>query len=126
MKILKKGIVTDALALAGGGVAAGKVNTLSGSFIKNEKVRAAAPAILGLILMSQKNKTMQNVGAGMFAVGSQKLIAQVVPGLAGYQVDDVIDGAYDEYDELNGPNNVLNGPGQVINGMDEDSGGYDE
>lgn len=112
MKLLKKGAITDAAALAAGGVGAGLVYSKTSGFIKNDKVRAAAPVVLGLFLMGQKGKFVQNAGAGMVAVGSQRLISSFVPGLAGYGEDDVIEGLYDEYQS---PVN-----GAVINGSEFD------
>lgn len=119
MKLLKKGIITDAAALAVGGIGAGLVYSKTAGFIKNDKLRAFAPVGVGLLLMSQKGKMVQGAGMGMVAVGAQKLIGAFVPGLAGYGEDDVIEGLYDEYDSVNG--SVLNG--NVVNGVDD---GFDD
>lgn len=107
MKLLKKGIITDAAALAVGGIGAGKVYTMSANFIKNEKVRGVVPVVLGAVLMGQKGKFVQGVGAGMVAVGSQRVVASFIPGLAGYGEDDVIEGLNDYPSPVNG--SVING-----------------
>lgn len=70
-----------------GGVGANFVNSFAAKFIQNEKLRAAAPLVLGVVLMSQKSETMKGVGLGMVAVGGSKLVGSFVPALNG--VDDM-------------------------------------
>jgi hypothetical protein len=52
-------------------------------------VRNGAPLIIGVLLMSQKGALMQNIGAGMVAVGGAKLAKTFVPGLAGLTQGDM-------------------------------------
>lgn len=113
MKLIKKDTLTASAALVAGGVGAGFVYNKAASFVQDPKLRAGVPVLLGIVLMGQKSKMIQNVGAGMVTVGGQKLVGSFVPGLAGMDADEVIEGLYDGVD-ISG--SVINGTDDVING----------
>ena len=66
---IKKQLV-PAAGLVGGAVAAGYVTKFVP--VANEKIKAAAPVVLGLLLMGQKGM-VGSIGAGMLAGGGLKL-----------------------------------------------------
>lgn len=112
MKFAKPAMI---LPIVGGGVAAKVVKNLSGKFIKNDKLRAAAPLVVGLLLASNKKTAM--IGYGMIAVGGADLAGTIVPQLAGIEDmdlsgvfgplnDDMGDDISDELgDDMGGPLN---------------------
>lgn len=124
-KMFNKDTLTQSAALAAGAIAGSLIfNKLTQ--ITNPKLRAAIPLAAGLFLVGNKNKMMAGLGGGMIAIGGQKLVGQFVPGLAGYDSDEVIEGVYmddadsmgESDDEINGASDVINGY-DVINGVDE-------
>lgn len=119
MKFLKKDTITQAGALVAGSLAANVIYNKA-TMIQNAKLRAAAPLLVGLFLSSQKSKMIAAVGCGMIAAGGQKLVGTFVPGLAGIDADDTIEGVYDEI-EMNGADDVLNGFDDTLNGPGDDS-----
>lgn len=124
MKLLKKDTITTAAALVAGSIGANLVYNKA-TMITNTKLRAAAPLVLGLVLSGQKNKMIQGVGFGMIAAGGQKLVGSFVPGLAGIEADEVIEGIYDDLEGVNGADDVINGPEDVINGFEDEINGMD-
>lgn len=52
-------------------------------------VRAGAPLILGIFLMTQKGELIKNLGAGMVAVAGANLAKTFIPGLAGLTQSDM-------------------------------------
>lgn len=91
---MKKGVLQDALYLTAGGAAANKVANMNIPLVP-EKVKPFVPAIVGILLMGQKSKTIQMIGMGMVAAGGPKAINTVVPalgigseeGLSDYQIE---------------------------------------
>ena len=104
-----KSTVTGALPLIAGGVAANLTKSLSGKFIQNEKLRAAAPLILGILLASTKGK-MKELSNGMIAVGGANLVGSFVPSLAGIEDIDLSGIEYPVLaDDISGDYDVING-----------------
>jgi len=105
---------TDAAGLAIGAVGSGFV--LKMIPIKNEKIKAAMPLVLGGFLMTRKpGSFISNVGAGMMAKGASDLAASM--GIGAVPIEDVDDvnevlaileeqqanvdeGYYDSYDDV--------------------------
>lgn len=100
--------VQPALGLVGGGIGANLFATKL-TFIQNDKMRAGAPILLGLLLMGSKNKMLANAGMGMIAVGGAKLVGTFVPALSGVTESD-INGLYDRtYNQLKVYSEPMNG-----------------
>lgn len=123
-----KNSVSTALPLVGGAIAAKVAKNVSGKVIKNEKLRAALPLILGLFLVG--NKKMEKIGFGMIAVGGADLAGTIVPALSGIEDMDlsgVLDGFEDIHgdDDMGGPLDGFEDIHGPLNG-DDDMGGYGE
>lgn len=110
---LKKAAM-DSAGLIAGGVAAGYVSKVVP--IENEKIKAAAPIIAGVLLMQQKG-ILGQVGAGMVAGGGAKLAESFGIG-AMPDMDDEIEGIFDE-DEIEGLEDEIEGYDDEIEGMDD-------
>lgn len=107
MKFKMKILTGTALPIVAGAVAAKLVKNMAGKMIKNDKLRAAAPILIGILLAG--NKKTANVGYGMIAVGGADLAGTLVPSLAGIEEMD-LSGLFDELSgdggyEMNGPLN---------------------
>ena len=130
MKKIKAQLM-PAAGLIGGGVAANVVSSklLSKLTFIPDNFKPAVPIVLGIILSSNKNKMLANVGAGMVAVGGAKLIGGFVPSINGITESDIA-GMYDNIsiseDDINGAGDVLNGAGDVLNGMEDGNIAGDE
>lgn len=70
MKFNIKKSLPDAAGLAVGGIATGYVNKFVP--IANQKIKAAVPLVVGLLLAGQKG-IAGNIGKGMIAVGAANL-----------------------------------------------------
>lgn len=120
---LKKAPAT-ALPIVAGAIGAKLVKNLAGKVTQNDKIRAGAALVFGLLLISNKSKAMQGVGAGMIAVGGADLVVGFVPQLAGIEdmdLGDVLNGPDDyvgAYEDMNGAGSVLNGSGEGVYGDD--------
>lgn len=117
---LKKAPAT-ALPIVAGAIGAKLVKNLAGKVTANDKIRAGIALALGLVLISNKSKSMQGVGSGMIAVGGADLITSFVPSLAGIEdmeLGDILNGGDDVYmsDDMNGVDGVLNGSGDGVYG----------
>lgn len=114
LKTIGKRIIPSA-AMVGGGVVASKANNMLANTIKDEKLRAGAVVIAGILLGGMKGDMLKNVGAGMVTVGGMKLVAAVAPQLG--INDDVVNGLFDDV--------VADGgymSDDVVNGTDGDDG----
>jgi len=131
--IFKKDTLTSAVALAGGAIVAGMVvkkltppatGTGTGFTIANEMLRNSIPVVAGIVLLANKNKMISNLGGGMIAAGGQLLAGKAL-GINGAEVDEVIEGVYEEEaDSMAGASamqnyGVINGAEEVINGYDD-------
>ena len=115
IKNLKKNVM-PAVGLTVGAVGAGFVSKYVP--IGNDKIKAAAPMLVGLFLMGKKG-IIGDIGAGMIAGGGLKLAQSFGIGA----MDEVVD-----LEDIYGPgeDSPLNGPGNdgVLSGGGED--GYTE
>ncbi len=127
-----KMVTSTALPATAGAVGAKFLKNIAGKMIANEKLRAAAPLVLGLILCGSK-KT-EKVGIGMVAVGGADLVGTFIPALNGIEDMD-LSGIFDGLGDGDGMDGTLNDDlgmdvgdldvGGTLNGFD-DVGGYDE
>jgi hypothetical protein len=126
-----KQITGTAVPITAGAVGAKFLKNVSSKFIQNDKLRAAAPLVLGLLLSGSK-KT-EKIGFGMIAVGGADLIGAFIPALSGIEDLD-LSGVFG--DDLTGTlNDDLSGydvgdidgldVGSTLNGFD-DMNGYGE
>lgn len=89
--------------LAIGGVATGYLDKVIP--VQNDKIKAAAPLIVGVLLSGQKGMA-GNIGKGMIAVGATKLAASFGIGA----VDDTIIGEVEvDIDDMNGVDDTMIG-----------------
>lgn len=113
-KVNIKKAAGKAVPLVAGAIGAKLAKNVSGKFIQNDKLRAAVPLVLGIVLAGSKSATMQGIGSGMIAVGGADLVGSFIPGLAGLEDMD-LSGIFGE---------VING--EVINGDDYMNGDGDD
>lgn len=111
MKNLKKS-VGKTLPIVGGAIGARFIKNIAGKMIANDKIKAAAPLVAGILLMGAKSETMKGVGAGMVAVGGADLVGTFIPSLAGIEDMD-LSGIFG--DPLNAPDVKISG-GDPLNG----------
>jgi hypothetical protein len=111
MKMNIKKTAMDSAALIAGAVGAGYVTKFVP--IQNEKVKAAAPILVGMFLMNQKGP-LANVGMGLVAAGGANLAKSFGIGEIGDDMGDIA-GILDEM-HLNGPDGVLSGTDSAVNG----------
>lgn len=119
MKVTR--VLKDAAMLAVGGIGAQVVNSKL-TMVKNDKIRAAIPILLGAFLASKKGTA--SIGAGMMTVGATKLATALIPGIGGLYGDDMdeLNGIYDTevvagYQDtplMGYQDNVLNGLGDDV------------
>lgn len=91
MNITKK--LVPAAAIGGGAIAAGFVSKYVP--VENDKVKAAAPLLLGVFLMTRKG-IIADLGAGMVAGGALKLAQSF--GIGAVESEPIM--AIDEIDEI--------------------------
>lgn len=103
MKLKLKSAFSTVIPVVGGAIGAKLAKNVSGKFVKNEKLRAALPLILG-IMLSQSKKT-EKIGMGMIAVGGADLAGSIVPALSGIEDMD-LSGVLDGFDDINGPDEM--------------------
>lgn len=115
MKLLQKNTLTSAAALIAGGLGA-KLVYNKAAFIKDPKLRAGLPLLIGLFLSTQKEPMMKNLGFGMIVSGGTSLVGSFVPALSGIDADEVLDGVYEATDE--NVNYPLNGEEEFMSEFD--------
>lgn len=111
LKQIGKKIVPSA-AMVAGGVVASKANNMLANTLKDDRMRAGAVVVAGILLGGMKGEMIKNIGAGMVTVGGMKLVAAVAPSLG--ISDDVLNGLFDEVVSDSPDENYMNGG--VING----------
>lgn len=99
MKFKLKNAVSTVVPTVGGAIAAKLLKNVSGKMVKNEKIRAALPLIVGIFL-TQSKKT-EKLGLGMVAVGGADLAGTLVPALSGIEDMD-LSGVLDGFDDIHG------------------------
>lgn len=114
LKQIGKKIVPSA-AMVAGGVVASKANNMLANTIKDNRLRAGAVVVAGILLGGMKGEMVKNVGAGMVTVGGMKLVAAVAPSLG--IGDDVLNGLFDEVVADDTDTDYM--AGGVINGGDD-------
>lgn len=114
LKQIGKKIVPSA-AMVAGGVTASKVNNMLANTIKDNRLRAGAVVVAGILLGGMKGEMIKNIGAGMVTVGGMKLVAAVAPSLG--ISDDVLNGLFDEVVADDTDTDYM--AGGVINGGDD-------
>ena len=123
------GMLTNALAVVGGAVAAGYLNKVIPTTV-NDKIVSGGKIALGLALpmLSKSGNTKQilsGVGAGMIAVGSVDLLKSF--GVLSGDFDSAdLSGDVLAADILSGDIPVINGDIPVINGDDDMMSGDDD
>lgn len=113
LKQIGKKIVPSA-AMVAGGVVASKANNMLANTIKDNRLRAGAVVVAGILLGGMKGEMVKNIGAGMVTVGGMKLVAAVAPSLG--IGDDVLNGLFDDVVADDTDNYMAGG---VINGGDD-------
>ena len=108
MKMNIKKTAMDSAALIAGAVGAGYITKFVP--VQNEKVKAAAPILVGMFLMNQKGP-LANVGMGLVAAGGANLAKSFGIGEIGDMGD--IAGILDEMN-IHGNDSVLSGTDSVI------------
>lgn len=114
LKQIGKKIVPSA-AMVAGGVVASKANNMLANTLKDDRMRAGAVVIAGILLGGMKGEMIKNIGAGMVTVGGMKLVAAVAPSLG--ISDDVLNGLFDEVVADDTDTDYM--AGGVINGGDD-------
>lgn len=114
LKQIGKKIVPSA-AMVAGGVVASKANNMLANTIKDNRLRAGAVVVAGILLGGMKGEMVKNIGAGMVTVGGMKLVAAVAPSLG--IGDDVLNGLFDEVVADDTDTDYM--AGGVINGGDD-------
>lgn len=122
MKKFNKQRVSEMAGLAAGAVVAGKVSNIKLPIALPPVVQAAVPLLLGVFLSGRKG-FIGDMGKGMIAAGSIKVIGAVAPSLGiGDSMDDaaindyMIEGAADTY-ALAGA--TMGATSYALAGMDE-------
>lgn len=118
LKQIGKKIVPSA-AMVAGGVVASKANNMLANTLKDDRMRAGAVVIAGILLGGMKGEMIKNVGAGMVTVGGMKLVAAVAPSLG--IGDDIVAGLFD--DVVAGSGGYMSD--DVVNGNDDGDDGSD-
>lgn len=118
LKQIGKKIVPSA-AMVAGGVVASKANNMLANTLKDDRMRAGAVVIAGILLGGMKGEMIKNVGAGMVTVGGMKLVAAVAPSLG--IGDDIVAGLFD--DVVAGSGGYMSD--DVVNGSDDGDDGSD-
>jgi len=102
-------IMTMDLPAIGGGIGAGVIKNLSKKVTKNEKLQAAAPLVVGVVLRRMKSPAAKYAGLGMIACAGRDLAGSFIPALKGIEdmelgdlFDNVLNG------DFNVSDNVLN------------------
>jgi len=80
-----KNFIKEDLPAVAGGIGAKFAKNIGGKFIPNEKLAAALPLVVGILLKRGKNKMLSSVGTGMIVVGGADLAASFIPTLHGIE-----------------------------------------
>lgn len=126
MKKIVKNLTGTAAPVVAGAIAAKLAKNVAGKVIKNDKLRAALPLVLGLGLLGSKGKTMQSVGLGMIAIGGTDLVGSFVPSIAGIEYMDLSGVADDDTGGYLGDDDDMSGTtlnGETLNGGDDQEWG---
>ena len=85
MKKIAGELMTIDLPVIAGGIGAGLIKNLSKKISSNEKIQAAAPLVLGIVLRRMKSPEIKYVGLGMIAVGGRDLAGAFIPAIKGIE-----------------------------------------
>lgn len=111
-----KGLIKDVgkvyVPIVGGAVAQGLVKNLAKKVSDNEKIQAAVPLAVGIVVSRMKSPALKNVGLGMIAASGKDLAGTFVPALRGIEDMDLsgmFGNVLAENFNVSGPNPVLAG-----------------
>lgn len=126
----RKTPINEILGIIAGAVAAGQVKKLVSGFNLpgGAMVGSAAPIVVGFFLSGQKSDLIRGLGFGMIAKGGSDLAAELIPGIAGLDEEEIFINGDDDDDEdviyLNSPADmsILSSPADmsILSGADED------